>query len=453
MLTTEEIDQIKQQLSDATVSQKNSKIENELDDIAFTIVTQHKKNEKWIEIIEWVKDLIKDNKPIIDIRIIIFLTEALLYRYGFKGLHQGLSLTTLFADNWDKVYPSSDDDKKMAFEHMNNFADIIHTQPLTDPQNSPAYSYYKFQLSRRVGYEKDTRDQYGEIIENKKAKRDESMDNGWPSAEEYDDAENRTKSQFYKEMINITNLCLSEIDKLDKKLKTGAEIKKMKTALKDDYLSIANEIIESRKDTEEDETTETPHDNGNDKQITNIDNNLEPIGSESIASESFAMDISSINSTPEVSDVSDPETIETQLWNSIYHGALTEMKKNGVQKTINFLNIKACKSSSNRLKSYYQLIIAKICFNANKVETAKKILVELQNEINEKKLIEWDSPFWISDVLYLRCKCLMTGEPSSVDIKTVRDLFNELCKIDVTKSIVLEEEIRKKGFSIHEDKS
>jgi len=460
MLTDEEINQIKQQLSEAIPSKENSEIENKLDDIAFTIQTEYKAIEERKKIVEMVKSLIKEKKSILDTRIIIYLTESLLHNFGFKGLNQGLSIANLFVDNWDKIYPGSDESKKSSFENMNNFSEIIQAQPLTDPQNTRAYSYFQYQLSRRVGYEKDTRDQYQNIIDEKRAEREANIANNWPTAEEYDEAEERSISKFYIEMSEDIEKCLSEIETLDKNLMainkcstifsqdnyynniTGEKTKGMKEALLD-YQSFAKEILESRENTDNDTTPDSKIDKNNDKQATKVQKKIK-----SIHSEPIRIDIPETGSNIELSDVSDPERIEAQLWESIYNDALSQMKKIGVQQTIKQLNFKVSKSSSTRHKSYYKFIIAKICFNANKIETANKIFVELYTEIKKKNLIEWDSHFWISEVFYLRCKCLLTGEPTNDDIQTVRNLFDELCKIDVTKSIVLEDDINKKGVSI-----
>ncbi len=115
-----------------------------------------------------------------DIQIAVWLIEGLIKKQGFAGLNAGLTILDSFIrDFWDHVYPLAEDGdleyRTGPLELLNDkVALTIREIPLTDEKVSEAFSWNKWQESRQVGYEKDTKNQWGDMDDNKLRARQES---------------------------------------------------------------------------------------------------------------------------------------------------------------------------------------------------------------------------------------------------------------------------------------
>ena len=85
---------------------------------------------------------------------------------------------------------------------------MVKQVPITDPGKTPGYSWLRWQESRETGSEVDTRDKFGEIDEGKKRRRDELIQEGKLTSEEFDSAMNATAPAFYTSLSGGIGACV-----------------------------------------------------------------------------------------------------------------------------------------------------------------------------------------------------------------------------------------------------
>ncbi|MBW2741947.1 MAG: type VI secretion system protein TssA, partial [Deltaproteobacteria bacterium] len=187
------------------------------------------KTSDWNTVIDSAVDaLINKSK---DLQIAAWLTEALIKTEGFDGLATGLKiLTGLLKDYWEHLYPELEDgdlDFRVApIEFVNDkLWPCIKQVSITDSSATPGYSWLKWQESRQVGFEADTRNRYGDVDENKKKARNELIAEGKLTAEDFDSAVALSSKAFYEFLAESLVMCQEEFKKLDETVddKFGSE--------------------------------------------------------------------------------------------------------------------------------------------------------------------------------------------------------------------------------------
>ncbi len=154
-----------------------------------------------------------------DLQIAAWLLEALVITEGFRGLTTGLNLMTGLLDRfWETLYPlieEGDLEYRVApLEFLNEkISTTIRQAPVTDSAKTPGYSWLKWQESREVGYEADTRDKYGDTDEGKKRRREDLIQERRLTAEEFDGAVNASPPAFYTALSGTLTDCLAAFTK------------------------------------------------------------------------------------------------------------------------------------------------------------------------------------------------------------------------------------------------
>ncbi len=362
-----------------------------------------------------------------DLQIAVWLTEALVHLEGFSGLAMGLKiLTGLFRDCWDHVYPEIEegdlDFRIGPIEFMNEKLWLSVKQiPLSDKDATAGYSWLQWQESRQVGYEADTRNQYGDVDDNKKRARDDSIAEGKITGEDFDTAVARSSKAYYESLAEGLTVCLEEFKRFDETVDERfgsdaprlAELRKALT----DCERVVMKISKEKKD-------------------------MGPVGEPEPATEEVAA--AEGNEVEEVEDasiedvppfpadrVSDSGLLEKTIWED----ALAKLKTSGIKKALGQLFSAFCSAPSVREKNRYQLLMAKLCLKAERPDLARPIAEKLNTLIEELQLERWESPVWIAEVLDTLYKCLTTGEPTDDDIGRARVLLQRLCITDVTKAM------------------
>ena len=362
-----------------------------------------------------------------DLQIAAWLTEALVHLEGFSGLAMGLKiLTGFFRDCWDHVYPEIEegdlDFRIGPIEFMNEKLWVTVKQiSLSDKDATPGYSWLQWQESRQVGYEADTRNQYGDVDDNKKRARDDSIAEGKITGEDFDTAVARSSKAYYESLAEGLTVCLEEFKRFDETVDERfgsdaprlAELRKALT----DCERVVMKISKEKKD-------------------------MGPVGEPEPATEEVAA--AEGNEVEEVEDasiedvllfpadrVSDSGFLEKTIWED----ALAKLKTSGIKKALRQLFSAFCSAPSVREKNRYQLLMAKLCLKAERPDLARPIAEKLNTLIEELQLERWESPVWIAEVLDTLYKCLTTGEPTDDDIGRARVLLQRLCTTDVTKAM------------------
>ena len=372
-----------------------------------------------------------------DLQIAAWLVEALIKIEGFDGFATGLKiLTGLLKDYWEHLYPELEDgdiDFRVApIEFVNDkLWPCIKQVSITDSSTTPGYSWLKWQESRQVGFEANTRNRYGDVDENKKKTRNELIAEGKLTAEDFDSAVALSSKAFYESLAESLSICHEEFKKLDGMVdeKFGSEaprLAEIRSTL-DDCKMVIKKIVKDKKESEPDSEPEP--------QVEAVavppqkENKSEEEESQpSPSSEKEAL----IAAVPfPASGLPDLNFSEKAMWEN----ALTTLKTVGMKKALEQLFGASCSAPSVREKNQYRLLMAKLCLKAERPDLARPIVEKLYALIEELKLERWESPVWIAELIDTLYQCLTSGEPSNDDISRAKILLQKLCTTDVTKAI------------------
>src|SRR5882762_8165042 len=132
-----------------------------------------------------------------DLQIAAWLTEALLGQEGIAGLTQGLDLLRgLIESFWSTVYPEVEEgDLQMRAGPIEWVGALLENQVHKVPLTKNKLDWFKFQESRRVGYEVDAKGN-----DAKMAVRQAAIEEKKCTAEEFDEAVRNTGESFFRQV-------------------------------------------------------------------------------------------------------------------------------------------------------------------------------------------------------------------------------------------------------------
>ncbi len=374
-----------------------------------------------------------------DLQIGAWLVEALTAREGFKGLDTGLRLmTALLRDFWEAVYPQIEDDdldyRIGPLEFLNDKLWLYIKQiPVTDAGTTPGYGWVQWQESRQVGSEEDTRNQYGDVDEGKKAARDEMIAEGKLSAEEFDAAVARSTKSFYAARYEELTACLEAFGQLDQVVddnfgKEAPRLSELKGAL-EDCDQLLSKILKAKQAEEPDVEDDAVAD---DMEV--------PAGEAAPAapSETEAAPVNDAAGKPaavggayRVNRLLGSAGVEEAVWRE----ALAKLKTAGINQALEHLLGATCSAQSMREKTNFRLLLAKLCLKADRPDLARPIAEQLNALIEELQLERWESPIWIAEVLDTLYQCLMVEGAPDDDYYRAEGLMTKICTLDVTKAM------------------
>ena len=147
-----------------------------------------------------------------DLQIAAWLAEALTHRHGFGGLADGLwLLRRLLEEYWEGIFPPLEDGdagfRATALSWANgHLSTAVKKVPLTNY----GFDYHGYRTSRKVGYEEDA-----EGDAEKQRAREEAVEAGKPTAEEFDEAFDGTEKAWYREAAAGIERTVEELDALE----------------------------------------------------------------------------------------------------------------------------------------------------------------------------------------------------------------------------------------------
>ncbi len=398
------------------------------------------KTSDWNEVIRLsVEALTQKTK---DLQIAAWLTEALTKEQGFEGLSVGLKIIAGFLETfWDHLYPEIDegdlDYRVGPLEFLNkNLWLAIKEIPVTDSKVTTGYSWLKWEESRQVGYDKDILNQYGDVDEHKKARRDEMLAEGKLKADDFDLAVAASSRDFYEKLKDLIDLCQEEFEHLDNVVdekfgKEAPRLSEIKGAISDCNVLITKILKEKKALEPEPETSDQDSSETEDAvapaQETGQTSTI-PGGSEIQGNSTIP--VTAVNIP--VAGATDSDSIEQALWED----ALSTLQASGLRDALSKLLNASCTASSIRQKNRYRLLIAKLCLRAERPDLARPVLEDLHSLIEQLNLEQWESPIWIAEALDAYYQCLTAEGASDDDIyKANNELFQRLCTKDITKAI------------------
>ncbi|MGE5238552.1 MAG: type VI secretion system protein TssA [Chloroflexota bacterium] len=374
-----------------------------------------------------------------DLQIAAWLTEALIATEGFEGLLAGLKIVTRFlTDYWDTVYPlieEGDLDYRAApLEFMNEkLWSAVKGIPVTDRKTTPGYSWLKWEESRGVGYEKDTRNQWGDVDDGKKRKRDEQISDGKITAEEFDSAVALSSKGFYEALAPIVTSCREEFKRLDQAVdeKFGVQHAPRLADIGSALEECEKLVLRFLKDKGGAEPAALQA-----KEVPAAEEapQVGALEAEAMVFQPSPQTVA--RATPPVVTVPlarVPEGADIQD-DALWQEALNLLGHAGMHQALGMLLQAGNQAPSLRQRSRCRLLVAKLCLKAERPDLARPIIEELHALIEELHLDRWESPLWIAEVVDTLYQCLTQGEPSDEDTARARALFERLCRTDVTKA-------------------
>lgn len=402
------------------------------DDFAMGEWQRETKSADWDTVVATAVDALSTRSK--DLQIAAWLAEALVEVEGFEGLTVGLAILQGLIENfWESVYPGleeGDIEFRLApFEFLNErLSSRIRQAPLT----ASGYSWFRWQESRDVGLEADTKNKFGDVDEAKKQRRDELIAEGKITAEQFDSAVVQTPRQMRSELLAALAASQEAFAALDKTVdekfgRDAPRISDIGQALEECARLVARLYGEQKPSAAGQkplpEPAAVPH----------------AVKRETVAvSEKSAVPIVP-QSPPDmplqggaVLTAANAGITEDELWEE----AQRMLDGGGIRNALERLLGASCSMPSERERTRYRFLIAKLCIKADRHDLARPIVEGLSALIDELHLERWESPLWIAEVLEALYQCLTYGEPSDEDLGKAQELFRKLCTLDVTKALV-----------------
>lgn len=389
------------------------------------------KRAEWDNVIQLCTEALTNKTK--DIQIAAWLTEALIMTEGFEGLYTGLRIINAFLTGyWEHLYPEIEDGdldfRAGPIEFMNDKLSLsIKQVAVTDTKETPGYSWYKWQEAQTVGYESGIRNQYGDVDEGKKQRRDELITEGKLTAEDFDIAAQRTSKAYYKSLAETMKKCHEEFQifdrTLDEKFGTNApRVAEMREAVEACEM-LASRLLDKKREVEPDpaplpqaEETGVPQH----EETERGEEEMQPL-----------LQTGDAGPLPSIR-ISDSGSIEKTMWED----SLKKLRDGGIKKALDQLYAASCSMPSVREQNRYRLLMTKLCLRAERPDLARPIVEQLHALIEELHLDRWESPMWIAEVLEALYQCLTAGTPSDDDMAKARELFRKICTLDVTKAMI-----------------
>lgn len=376
-----------------------------------------------------------------DLQIAAWLTEALASVEGFDGLGVGLSIMVGFMEKfWDTAYPLIKDDdleyRVAPFEFLNDKVTMcVRQAPLTDKRTTPGYSWLKWQESRDVGTEADTKNRYGDFDEQKKQRRDEKIAEGKLTAEAFDAAVAQSSAAFCQVLADSAALCQQRFIALDKAVdeKFGREAPKISDLGQtiEECLRLVNKIYPGLKAPA---GASVPSASIEISEASVSPEPSEPRPSPVAAAERQGSPLGQNPAPPSRTSppvLNDTETSELSLW----HESLMILERGGFKEALDVLLSASHHAPSERERNRFRLLMVQLCLKAGRSDVARPIIEALNALIDEFHLERWESPLWIAEVLEAYYNCLQGDGSQDDDVVKSLELFKRICGLDATKAI------------------
>lgn len=173
---------------------------------------------------DWSREVKKADYPLViklttealstkskDLQLAAWLTEAILFRDHVAGLREGLDLLRgLMETFWDTLYPEIDDgDLEFRAAPLGWVGSKLDGAVRRLPITKSKLDYFKYQESRRVGYEADA------TGEEKAAARAAAIAEKKCTAEEFDEAVRATGDAYYEKLAANLTAALESLQSLE----------------------------------------------------------------------------------------------------------------------------------------------------------------------------------------------------------------------------------------------
>jgi type VI secretion system protein ImpA len=136
-------------------------------------------------------------------------------------------------------------------------------------------------------------------------------------------------------------------------------------------------------------------------------------------------------SPPEVAPVPPPVTVATANNSTakpdVNDRAQEALRAGRIQEAVEILSAEVGQERSGRGRFYRKVQLAALCLSAKREAIAHPILAELAEEIDRRKLEEWEEPASLANALSLLYRCM---EKLGYDEATKQKIYQKICRLD-----------------------
>lgn len=165
----------------------------------------------WAKVVKLSTQVLTDRSK--DLQVAAWLTEGLLRREGFAGLHSGMELLRrLHEEFWDDLHPELEEDDDLEFRAapLEWVGQYLEPAVNSVPLNREGPGLIEYRESRKVGYEEEA-----EKDSSKKEARAQAIEEGRLTAEDFDEGFDATPKSWYKELAGDLERCQESLEALD----------------------------------------------------------------------------------------------------------------------------------------------------------------------------------------------------------------------------------------------
>lgn len=361
---------------------------------------------EWHKVADLTLDALKTRTK--DLRLACFLTESAIYLDGFNGLRDCLRLTKeLLYRFWDLgLYPVIEDGdldyRASALTWLNeNMPDLVRMIPITARGGKEEnYSFGRYMQARQVGSEESIQKASAEF----KATAAELRQQGWITMDVFDGAMKATKRAAFEAIYTPFEECFEQFQALERLVeeKFGQSAPSFTAAKEifDDMRRLMAATLKKKREEEPDQTAGGPAAADGQPQ------SAAPSGMAGFWT--FGMPADSSGSWQEAEAL-------------VRSGSVDQ----GLQK----MAALAAQETSGRGRFLRKLMLVDVCRNASRGRLARTVLEELNQQIAEYKLEQWESSALVGAV-WSRLYRLYKTSDSSTDQEQAVLLYNQLCRLD-----------------------
>ena len=347
-----------------------------------------------------------------DLQLALWLTEANMRLYGFRGLRDGLRITReLLVRYWDwGLYPTMEDgpeDRAGPFEWLNNkLVDVILALPITARSDGGQdYSFNDLMEARRVGSEGSWLKSDGEVDPTRKKAYDADLAAGRISLDQFEEAVKATPRAAYEGFhsdFEETAHNFTELEKsVDEKFGDAApQLSGCRNAFRDIRVEV-EKILEKRRAAQPDAVIPA-----------GVAGEEQPAG----------------NPLTVRFPISLPEQSSSSMaggWDEAQGLVRSGQIDKGLARMVQL----AAKETNGRSRFQRKLLLAEACIASQRPRLGRSILEELAEQIDKFQLESWESSDVISSVWSPLFKLYKQGGDSS-DMEKAEKLYERLCRLD-----------------------
>ncbi|MHB1225475.1 MAG: type VI secretion system protein TssA [Gemmatimonadaceae bacterium] len=344
-----------------------------------------------------------------DLQLAAWLTEALLRREGISGLTQGIALMRdLMVEFWDTVHPELEDgDAELRAAPLDWVGSRLTLAVRRVPLTRGGHGHLDYAESRDVGYEAAAQES-----DDKRHRRQEKIDDGKLSAEEWDQAVEGTALTFYQSLATDITAAFDTLESLDAfTSEKFGDMAPSYTALREalEQVQLTTDAILRKRLPPEPEPSREPDGDGDGEHVGEA-------GGDGSGVPSAGNGHRRIRGGPSLVEI-----------------ASAEVRAGRPARAVEMLMSAASRGRSRRDRFIRRTSVARIMVDAGLFPVAVPLLEQLLAEIDEFKLEDWEAGAVVATPMSLLWRCYdRTGQQHAQE-----PLYLRICRLDPVQAIAL----------------